>query len=273
MEIVLMLALGAAACYGVSDFVAGMLSRRVHYPVVGLTGQVASAAGAVCAAVLLGPAGPDARTLLYGAAAGVGSAVGTLALYRGMARGGMNVAGPLSAVGAASIPVLVALVAGQALSTAAVIGICLAVPGIWLVASESGPRGRGGVGEGLVSGAGFGVLFLCLDQAGDGTGLWPVAVSQITSVVVLAAVVAKGRQASGRPPLAAVWAGLLGAAATILYFHAAHRGGAAVAAVITSLYPAFTVALTAIVVRERTTLVHGAGLVLCAVSVGVFVAG
>ncbi len=266
-----MLALGAAACYGVSDFVGGVLSRRAHYSVVGLAGQVASAAGALCAAVLLGSAGPDLRAFLFGATAGVGSAVGTLALYRGMARGRMNVAGPLSAVGAASIPVLVALVAGQALSAAAVVGICLAVPGIWLVASESGPRGGGGVGEGLVSGAGFGVLFLCLDQAGDGAGLWPVAIAQLSAVVVLVAVVAKGT--AGRPPLAAVWPGRLGVAATILYFHAAHRGGAAVAAVITSLYPAFTVALAAVVVRERTTLVHGAGLVLCAVSVGVFVAG
>ncbi len=270
-----MLALGAAACYGVSDFVGGVLSRRAHYSVVGLAGQVASAAGALCAAALLGSAGPDLRAFLFSATAGVGSAVGTLALYRGMARGRMNVAGPLSAVGAASIPVLVALVAGQALSAAAVVGICLAVPGIWLVASESGPRRGGGVGEGLVSGAGFGVLFLCLDQAGDGAGLWPVAIAQVSSVVVLAAVVAKGMATgtAGRPPLAAVWTGLLGVAATILYFHAAHRGGAAVAAVITSLYPAFTVALAAVVVRERTTLVHGAGLVLCAVSVGVFVAG
>lgn len=266
-----MLALGAAACYGVSDFVGGVLSRRAHYAVVGLTGQIASAAGALGAAVLLGSAGPGPRAVLFGAIAGVGSAVGTLALYRGMARGRMNVAGPLSAVGAASIPVLVTLVAGQALSAAAVVGICLAVPGIWLVASESGPRGGGGVGEGLVSGAGFGVLFLCLDQAGDGAGLWPVAIAQLSAVVVLAAVVAKGT--TGRPPLAAVWPGLLGVTATILYFHAAHQGGAAVAAVITSLYPAFTVALAAVVVRERTTLVHGAGLVLCAVSVGVFVAG
>jgi drug/metabolite transporter (DMT)-like permease len=273
MGIVLMLALGAAACYGVSDFVGGVLSRRVHYSMVGLAGQVTSAAGALLAAILLRSAGPDLRAVLFSAAAGVGSAVGTLALYRGMARGGMNVAGPLSAVGAASIPVLVALVAGQALSAAAVIGICLAVPGIWLVASESGPRGGGGVGEGLVSGAGFGVLFLCLDQAGDTSGLWPVALSQLGSVVVLAAVVVTGRQAITRPPVSVVWTGLLGGAATILYFHAAHQGGAAVAAVITSLYPAFTVVLAAIVVRERTTLVHGAGLLLCAVSVGVFVAG
>ena len=271
----LILALGAAACYGVSDFVGGVLSRRAHYSVVGLAGQVVSAAGAVGAAFLLHSPAPDSRALLFGAAAGVGSGVGTLALYRGLSRGRMNVAGPLSAVGAAGIPVLVALAIGQSLSTAAVVGIVFAIPGIWLVASESGPKGRGGVGEGLMAGAGFGVLFLCLDQAGDAAGLWPVATSQVVSVLVLGVVVVAGREsrASRRPPLAAVWTGLLGAAATILYFHAAHRGGAAVAAVITSLYPAFTVALAALVVRERTSLVHGAGLVLCAVSVGVFVAG
>jgi uncharacterized membrane protein len=275
MEIVLILALGAAACYGVSDFIGGVLSRRTHYSVIGLAGQVVSAVGAAGAAFLLRSPTPDLRAVLFGAAAGVGSAVGMLALYRGLSRGRMNVAGPLSAVGAAGIPVLVALAIGQSLSTAAVIGIVFAIPGIWLVASESGPRGRGGVGEGLLAGAGFGVLFLCLDQAGDAAGLWPVAASQIVSVVVLGVVVAAGKESrrSGWPPLAVAWTGLLGAAATILYFHAAHQGGAAVAAVITSLYPAFTVVLAAVLVRERTSLVHGAGLLLCAVSVGVFVAG
>ncbi|MFG2004597.1 EamA family transporter [Spirillospora sp. NPDC048911] len=272
----LVLALAAAAFYGASDFLGGLLSRRAHYAFVGLVGQTTATVATVLAAFALGSAAPGGAVLAWGLAAGIGAAVGTLALYRGLARGRMNVAGPLSAVGAAGVPVLVDIAFGQRLTVATMLGIGLAIPGIWLVSSESGRGGfaAGGVGEGLLAGLGFAVLFVCLDRAGDGAGLWPVAAGQAASVVVLAAVALRIRpNAPERASWTAIWPGVLGAAATILYFLAAHAGTMAIAAVITSLYPAFTVVLAAVVLRERTSLTHGAGLALCAVSVGAFVMG
>lgn len=273
----LILALAAAVLYGASDFYGGLLSRRAHYAFVGLVGQTAAATTAVLAALAIGSAAPSGAATLWGLAAGVGGAVGTLALYRGLSLGRMNVAGPLSAVGAAGVPVLVDIALGQRLTTAAVLGVGLAIPGIWLVSSESGRRGlgAGGVGEGLLAGLGFAVLFVCLDRAGDGAGLWPVAAGQVTAAVVLGVIaISSGRGAPRRAASwTAVWPGILGASATILYFFAAREGAMAIAAVITSLYPAFTVALAALVLRERTTLTHGAGLALCGVSVGAFVVG
>ncbi|GAA2637604.1 EamA family transporter [Actinomadura fulvescens] len=274
MNTMLGLALAAAALYGASDFFGGLLSRRTHYALVGLVGQAAAATGAVLAALAIGSAAPGGAAIVWGLVAGAGGSVGTLALYRGLSRGRMNVAGPLSAVGAAGVPVLVDIAFGQRLTVAALLGIGLAIPGIWLVSSESGRRDAGGVGEGLLAGLGFAVLFVCLDRAGDGAGLWPVAAGQVTAVAVLGAfALGGGRAVRGRTPWTAVWPGILGVSATILYFLAAREGTLAIAAVITSLYPAFTVALAALALRERTSLVHGAGLALCAVSVGAFVTG
>ncbi|MFG2004440.1 EamA family transporter [Spirillospora sp. NPDC048911] len=272
----LLLALAAATLYGASDFYGGLLSRRAHYAFVGLVGQTAAATAAVLAALVIGSAAPSGVATLWGLAAGVGGAVGTLALYRGLSRGRMNVAGPLSAVGAAGVPVLVDIAFGQRLTAAALLGVALAIPGIWLVSSESGRRGLagGGVGEGLLAGLGFAVLFVCLDRAGDGAGLWPVAAGQVTAAVVLGVFALSGRRAARQAATwTAVWPGILGASATILYFFAAREGALAIAAVITSLYPAFTVALAALMLRERTSLTHGAGLALCGVSVGAFVMG
>ncbi|MFF4622832.1 EamA family transporter [Nonomuraea jabiensis] len=74
-------------------------------------------------------------------------------------------------------------------------------------------------------------------------------------------------------PWAAVWPGVLGVCSTVLYALSTREATLAVSAVITSLYPAFTVALAALVLRERTSLAHAAGLLLCAASVGAFAAG
>ncbi|MFF5262116.1 EamA family transporter [Actinomadura viridis] len=302
METALSLALAAAVLYGTSDFLGGLLSRRFHYGLVGLVGQAAAAVGGLTAALSLRTA-PGASAVLWGMAAGLGGALGTLALYRGLAAGRMNVAGPLSAVGAAGLPIPVALLTGQRFTTLAVLGIALAVPGIWLVSRQpgardsdargSGARGSGrateGVGEGLLAGVGFAALFVCLGQAGDGAGLWPVAASQLTGAVVLVTIVLCGTlrgqrsgtrpgQRSGtrpgtwrRPPWTAIWPGVLGFSATLLYFLSTRDGTMAISAVITSLYPAFTIVLAGLVLRERTSLAHGAGLVLCAASVGSFV--
>lgn len=282
MQPAIWLALAAAALYGASDFLGGLLSRRVHYGLVGLIGQCAAAVGGLTAALAVGTH-PTPSAIVWGMAAGIGGAIGTLALYRGLSRGQMNVAGPLSAVGAAGLPIPVDLMSGREFTALALLGLGLAIPGIWLVSLQSGGRGSGGVGPGLLAGLGFAGLFICLDQAGDDAGLWPVAASQLSGAVVLAAALAAfalaGRRDGAhhpfnrRPPWAALWPGVLGVGATLLYFLATSEGTLAVSAVITSLYPAFTVALAAAVLRERTNLVHAVGLLLCAVSVGAFAAG
>jgi len=66
---------------------------------------------------------------------------------------------------------------------------------------------------------------------------------------------------------------VLGALATGLFQIAVHHGYLSVAAVITSLYPAFTVLLAAVVLRERVHGAQGLGLALCAASVAMVAAG
>ncbi|MBB5779283.1 EamA family transporter [Nonomuraea jabiensis] len=282
MPAAILLALAAAALYGASDFLGGLLSRRRHYALVGLVGQAAAAIGGLAAALAVS-ARPEPGAIGWGIGAGLGGAVGTLALYRGLSRGRMNVAGPLSAVGAAGLPIPIDLLSGGEFTSLAVVGVGLAIPGIWLVAAQPGRRGGGGVVEGLLAGLGFAALFVCLDRAGDTAGLWPVAASQLSAVAVLAVFVLAGRRGAARTvdrpagaarvPWAAVWPGVLGVCSTVLYALSTREATLAVSAVITSLYPAFTVALAALVLRERTSLAHAAGLLLCAASVGAFAAG
>ena len=62
-------------------------------------------------------------------------------------------------------------------------------------------------------------------------------------------------------------AGVSGMAATLAYFFATHFAMLAIAAVLVSLYPGFTVLLARVILHERFTPAQRAGLGLCALAV------
>ena len=76
-----------------------------------------------------------------------------------------------------------------------------------------------------------------------------------------------------RPPLLGVVSGVLGGLATGRFLVATQSGFLTVAAVLTSLYPAFTVMLAATVLREHVHRHQAVGLLFCAVAVTLVAAG
>ena len=68
-------------------------------------------------------------------------------------------------------------------------------------------------------------------------------------------------------------AGLLATAAVVAFLLATQTGLLTVASVVTSLYPAITIAMAAVVLRERIHASQGIGLLLCGVAVGLVAAG
>ena len=117
---------------------------------------------------------------------------------------------------------------------------------------------------GLVAGAFFALLFIGLDRAGSGSGLWPVVaatVGEFAAALVAAAAVRSFALCGGRARLLAVITGVAGATGTILFFFATHQGFLAVTAVLTSLYPAVTIVLARTVLGERLTALRLGGLV------------
>jgi drug/metabolite transporter (DMT)-like permease len=272
------LALGAAVAYGLSDFIGGLASRRTTpWPVafLGAVGGVTSA----CALSLVVPGDATTADLLWGAASGVGSGVGTVFLYRGLAAGRMAVVAPVSAVGAAVVPVVVGVATGERPSALVAVGIVVALPGIWLVARipEAVDENRtGGLVDGLLAGLGFGLLFVALGQVPDDAGFWPLAASQAAALVTICAI-AVALRAPWIPTAASeLWgavAGLVATVAVLLFLLATQTGLLTVAAVLTSLYPAFTILLAAVVLRESIYRAQGFGLALCGVAVAFVAAG
>ena len=294
----ILLSLAAAAGYGGSDFAAGLATRRASVIRVTLLATAVSLAVMGLALALTGAGPPAPRAVAWGSAAGLAGVTGALALYLGFRHAAFSVAGPLSAVGAAGFSVLAGLLLGERPTALALIGIALALPAIAGVsASARAPSGEeaaapspspgqpavtrrrrvpAGVSYGLVAGACFALLFIGLDEAGSGSGLWPVFGGQAAALVAvgcLAAFTGDIRLPGARGGRLAALAGLTGAPGTILYFIATHHGLLAVAAVITSLYPAVTIMLARVMLGERLTVIRLAGLSLAAASVALIAVG
>jgi drug/metabolite transporter (DMT)-like permease len=268
----ILLGLAAALLYGSSDFGGGLLSRRLGSLQVNVIGGLGAAVLAWAAILLVPGPGPSVRAIGWGLAAGLGGGVGSLVLYRGLARGQMSVVGPVSAVGAAVVPAAAGIAMGERPGVLAVAGVLVALPGIVLAAASGSVRGKLGAGltDGLAAGLAFGILLIGLAQAGRTAGLWPVASEQTGTLLPVLAVAVKSRQSLRIPVRAAglpALAGVSGMTATLAYFYAAHFSMLAVAAVLVSLYPGVTVLLARLMLHERFSPAQRAGLGLCAMAI------
>jgi drug/metabolite transporter (DMT)-like permease len=275
------LALLAALSYGAGDFVGGVGGRRSEPGLIPIGIQLVGLAAALVAIGVHPGNGPAATALAWGAVSGLGSGVGNAALFRGLARGQMSVVAPMSAVLTAALPALIGLVSGDRLSTLGWLGLLLALPTTCLVSWTGAAGWRwADLGYGLVAGAGFGLLFIALDRAGTEHGAWPLLPGQFVAllVAVAAAVPLLRRLPNPRRTWAGVlrWAvpaGLLGAAANYLFLAATGTGQLTIAAVLAGLYPAVTVLLAMLVLRERPRPTQavgllGAGAAVVAMAVG-----
>jgi drug/metabolite transporter (DMT)-like permease len=206
-------ALLSAAAYGTSDFCAGLASRRVSSELVTFAAQALGVLTAAVAILLFPGNGPAGSALAWGAVSGIGSALGVLSLYHGLAVARMTVVVTLCAVLTTVIPVIVGVALGNQLGIVAIIGIVIAVPAIALVswqpgatdarAARAGPLygvgARRGLGRrliapvptrpgplyGVLAGLGFALLFIALDQAGTHAGAWPLLPGQLISLLII----------------------------------------------------------------------------------------
>ncbi|MGY1697808.1 EamA family transporter [Geodermatophilus sp. SYSU D00814] len=271
----LVLALASAVVYGMADFCGGIASRRAAAATVVAISQ---AAGLVLVALLLPwlggePAGAD---LVWGAVAGIAGGAGLLLFYRALATGVMSVVAPVTAVSAAALPVLAGLALGERLGAAAAVGIVLALAAVVLVSAEGGLSSLrsarlGSVGPALAAGAGFGLFFVLLERTGDDAGLAPLAAARVVSVLLVGAL-ALGTVRSLRVPRrvlpVVLLAGVGDMAANALYLLATQAGGQlAITGVLASLYPASTVVLAQLVLRERLAGAQRAGLAVATAAV------
>lgn len=261
-------ALLGALTYGFSDFAGGLASRRAPALAVVFCGQLASVALLAVLLIVL-PGRFDPPSIVWGIAAGLCGGLALLLFYRSLAVGAMSVIAPITAVMSAVVPVVAGIALGERPSPLALVGVLLAVAAVLLVSAEHGRlpglrmlRGPGVAGA-LVAGTGFGLLFVLLSRSADDSGFWPLAGARAASLLLLGVVAVVGRRGlvpRGAAPALVLASGLGDMVANLLFVLASRLGLLSVVGVLLALYPAGTVLLALLVLKERLHRVQLAGL-------------
>jgi drug/metabolite transporter (DMT)-like permease len=249
--------------WGTADFAGGYGSRKTN-------AFVLTAFAHICAfAVMLGIAWtesgvfPDRSSVFWALAAGAVGGVSLALFYRALASGQMGLSAPISAILAAGIPTLADIALEGAPSRWSVGGIVLAIVAIWLITRPETAGGQHrdndrsgrpqGVAMAALAGVGFAGFYLCIHQAA-GSPAWIAVIARAASFTVTAVAVVATRaplRIDRRGVALGALAGVFDISANVLFIYASHLGRLDEAVVITSLYPAMTVVLARIFLKEH----------------------
>jgi drug/metabolite transporter (DMT)-like permease len=265
-------ALSAAVSWGGGDFTGGLASRRDHPFQVVYLSSITSLGPLVLLAWLSGEGMASSRSIVLATAAGAAGTLGLAAFYRGLLVGRASVVSPVAAVLGAIVPILVGVVRAGLPTTPTLLGFAAGLLAIWLLggggASLSGEDAEE-LRMALLAGVGFGAFLTLIALVDPGQIFIPLVFSKLGSLVVGALVV--WRRGWGFPGLIsnklAVLAGLLDTSGNILYLLAAQWTRLDVVAVLASLYPAGTVILSRMILKEQMTRRSWVGLLVALIAI------
>lgn len=275
------LGLLGAFLYGAADYIGGFAAKRLHTLIV--TGAVAVAGLIVMGSVslLMGDSW-SVESAFYGGLSGVTGLAAIALLYACLARGPMSILSPTTALLSAVVPMTWGLAYGEGLSPWAypALGLALiAVVLVGIVPDETAVKPTltalmMAIGSGLL----IGMFYILIDLAPDDSGITPLVANRIVQSVVIGLIVAvmlaAGRKSTMVKPGSGVplrlstllWVMMLGgvfdALANIAVLYGLRVGDIAVVSVLTALYPAGTIALASVFLRERIQRLQWVGLAL-----------
>ncbi|MDR3748140.1 MAG: DMT family transporter [Acidobacteriota bacterium] len=265
------LSLGAAGIWGAGDFAGGLATKRANvFRVVAGAHACGLVLMLVLAWITFEPIPPRA-SLLWGVVTGVSGALGVAALYKALAIGRMGIVAPVASVITGILPVLMGIRTEGMPDRFQLAGFVLALISIWLVARPDGDIDtHRGLGLAVLAGVLFGLFLVGGKQAGYGGVFWPLVAARMASTLLMLLIVAFSPRDTRSLRLAWVpilLSGLLDSGANALFIAATRHGRLDVAAVLSSLYPASTVILARVLLKERASATQNAGIVGALLSV------
>ncbi|MBN2111403.1 MAG: DMT family transporter [Methanosarcinaceae archaeon] len=252
----ILLGLASAASWGAADFSGGLATRRSSALTVAIISQIIGLILLASSALITEEAIPSSEDILLGALGGISGGIGILVLYHALSISKMGVVAPVAAVFSAMVPVAFGIALEGVPATIQITGFLFAFTGVWLISrEEDGSKiATNNLKFPLVAGLGFGLFMIFIDRIHGDTILWPLVGARLASLAMffLAALYLKKKEipAARYLPIIAL-AGILDTGGNLFYALAAQAGRLDVAAVLTSLYPAVTVLLAWVILKER----------------------
>jgi len=272
-----LLALLSSAMWGTADFFAGRLSKKHHpFAVLGFSQVFGLIVGILIVVVsgnwqgkVLGFDG----FLIPGALAGLFGYIGLACLYEGLSTGRMGVVSPISSLSTV-IPLAYALITGDVLSAITLVGVAIALVGVFCA---SGPELSQGLPLkpillALGAAAGFGLALTFIAIGSQSSALLTMVSMRGASFFVTISLVIKFRTAgkfSKKDMPALIFIGAADFLANLLLGIACTKGLVSVAMVFGSLYPIATAVLAYKFLQERLLKVQYLGIALAVIGVSI----
>lgn len=285
------LALLSATAFGSADFLGGLSTRRGGLLVTALTAQLAGCA-ILLVATIVHPGEATWHDVLWGAAAGVADCAGLLLLFYALSIGQMAGVAPISGLVSSALPVVAGVLFGERPAVVQWAGIGLGLAAIaaisWPGSSATSVEQRRRLVPlllGSVAGVGFALYYILFSRISAESGVTPVFSARVASTLVVIGwigwLVSRRHDGSIRAALSsrpgqlslAAAAGVLASGGNLLFVLAVREGQLGPVAVLASLYPAVTVILALVVLRERPRVWHLAGIGAAVAAVGMIAAG
>ena len=264
---------GSALSWGAGDFSGGFATRRSSALTVIFYSQWVGGALMLAMAWLLAEKIPPVSFFLFGAGAGLFGVLGLICLYKGLAMGRMGLVAPISAIMTAILPILFSLALEGLPRITQLLGFGLGLFAVFLLSLGDGD-GRVTAMElvlSLVAGVCFGLFFIFLGWVSHEAILWPLVGARCASLALLAGLLVYLKPQ--RKPVKAdfifiVLAGILDVAGNSFFALAARYGRLDISAVLASFYPAATVLLARLVLKEVMQPRQWAGVAMALAALG-----
>ena len=272
-----LLALLSSAMWGTADFFAGRLSKK-HNPfaVLGFSqvyGLLVGIFMVVVSGSYQGKALGFDGYLIPGALAGLFGYIGLACLYEGLSTGRMGVVSPISSLSTV-IPLAYALITGDVLSAITLLGVVIAIIGVFCA---SGPELSQGLPIkplllALGAAAGFGLALTFIAIGSQSSALLTMVSMRATTFFVTISLAIKSKTTGNFDKRAMPLLFFIGAAdfiANLLLGIATTKGLVSVAMVFGSLYPIATAVLAYKFLNERLHKVQYVGIALAVAGVSI----
>lgn len=265
-SIAILFGLLSALTWGAGDFNGGLAAKRSNpYGVVAVA-HIISLGLLLLFIPVIGEPVPPWQDWLWGGAAGLTGAIGLLLLYRSLAEGRMSVAAPVSALLAATLPVVIGIFLDGNPGAWVMFGFILALGAVWLISGGEGLNIRfNELRQPLIAGIAFGTFFICLERASQTSLLWSLIAVRIVSISSLLgfAILTRQNWIPKRESLVPIiLSSILDTVGNAAYALSARTGRLDVAAVLSSLYPGPTVLLAWVFLKEEISRIQTIGILL-----------
>jgi len=266
----------SAGTWGAADFIGGLASKRTSPYRVLFLAEIAGLIPFLALALLTREPIPSTLDLLWGAGSSLVGLTGLTILYRALADGQMTIAAPVSALFAALIPVIFGFFTLGAPSLTTFIGFGLAFLAVWLISQTDSANWRVSFADlrlPLLAGLFFGLYFIVIHRATLNAFFWPLVMARFAGFAAFGLYALLTRQPA-MPPRD-VWGfclinGVIDIGGNAFYILSAQTGRIDVAAVLGALYPASTVLLASIFLKEKITPVQTFGVFLAFAAIVLF---